>query len=969
MNILDPLFTLAALDGTNGFRMLGEAAAANFGETITYAGDLNGDGFADVVVGAFGRELGATVNVGAAYVIYGTDAGFPTNLDVTTLNGTNGFRIDGAAAYDIAGRGLSHAGDVNGDGLDDLIVGAPGADGRNGAAYVIFGDTGGFSATFSLSALDGTNGFKLGGAATDETAGRAVSSAGDVNGDGIDDLIIGAPAHNNGRGETYVVFGTTTGFAAEVDLSTLDGSNGFRIIGRTTDGDMGRSVSSAGDINGDGVDDILIGAFRARTNTGDSYVVFGRATDDFSATINLNGLDGTDGFRLRGTNSNDFSGFSVNNVGDINNDGFDDLAVGAFLADPHSGQSGSTYVVFGGTSGFPSDLSLSSLDGTNGFRLDGEVLDEQSGRSVSSAGDVNGDGIDDLLIGATGVNASAGRAYVVYGHDGPFARQFDLSSLTEDTGFVIDGTLAGGEFGFSVSALGDVNGDGYDDIGVGAPTAAENGNKSGAAYVLFGGPAPINGTAGADTLTGTSRNDILRGFGGNDTLNGGHGDDEIDGGAGKDTAVFSGPGAVNVDLRIAGPQATGRGTDTLIRIENLTSGGGDDSLLGKGGRNTLKGNDGNDTLRGFAGHDRLYGGKNNDTLYGDNGNDRVWGGNGRDTAFLGNGNDVYVDTNQSGKAGADTVHGGAGDDTINGGGGNDTLNGDAGTDEIRGGTGNDQIDGGADDDTLYGDAGNDRILGGNGRDTVYMGDGADTFVDAKQKGNAGSDSVYGGKGNDIFNGRGGHDTFHGEAGNDTLRGGANNDTLNGGVGDDILNGGAGRDTAEFTGQSDISVDLRITGPQDTGQGMDTLISIEHVTSGAGSDLLHGDGGNNRLNSGNGADDLYGHNGNDTLIGGGGADTLFGGSGDDTLRGGAGADTFVMQGNWGHDTIVDFEDGVDIIDVYDTGVQSTGAFIRTMNGNDAVLAFGGNSITILNTTLAELTNADFNFAPEEPGTHG
>src|SRR4028118_1126721 len=151
------------------------------------------------------------------------------------LNGSNGFAINGITAVDLSGSSVSNAGDVNGDGFDDLIIGARLADPNGitnaGQSYVVFGSNSGFSASFNLSTLDGSNGFAINGIATYDLSGFSVSSAGDVNGDGFDDLIIGAiiadPNGISAAGQSYVVFGSNSGFGAGLDLSALNGSNGF----------------------------------------------------------------------------------------------------------------------------------------------------------------------------------------------------------------------------------------------------------------------------------------------------------------------------------------------------------------------------------------------------------------------------------------------------------------------------------------------------------------------------------------------------------------------------------------------------------------------------------------------------------------------------------------------------------------------------------------------------------------------
>ena len=267
-----------------------------------------------------------------------------------------------------------------------------------------------YPAVIELSSLDGTNGFRIDGGGFGGRSGWSVASAGDVNGDGFDDVIVGARnaiapySYNPGNGISYVVFGKASGFGDTLELSSLDSANGFQINGEAAYDHSGFSVSSAGDVNGDGFDDVIVGAHGADPNggSGASYVVFGKASG-FGATLELSSLDGNNGFKINGEAADDHSGFSVASAGDVNGDGFADLIVGAYSADPNGSNSGASYVVFGKASGFAATLELSSLDGNNGFQINGEAASDFSGFSVASAGDVNGDGFDDLIVGAYGV--------------------------------------------------------------------------------------------------------------------------------------------------------------------------------------------------------------------------------------------------------------------------------------------------------------------------------------------------------------------------------------------------------------------------------------------------------------------------------------------------------------------------------------------------------------------------------------
>ena len=544
----------------------------------------------------------------------------------------------------------------------------------------------------------GSGGVAITGAGDYAQIGSSVSSAGDFNNDGIEDFIFSGPATDlvlSGRGITYLIFGKVGG-VGPIDLAALSPSQGFTILGPAGSDAVDINSASAGDVNGDGYDDIIIGAPRDSLTgghwNGAAWVLYGHSGT--SGTVDLGALTAQQGVTLRASPTNaGFAGFSVAGIGDINNDGFDDIAVGSTDYSGLTTYGGRAYVLFGSSAGF-TNSNLSTLTAQEGFVLDGAQANGFAGYDVTGLGDINGDGIDDFAVSAflqdnPNSGTQNGNVYVYYGKATGLVST-TLGTIAAADGFVVQGLSQGGR---SISGAGDVNGDGYRDILVG--------EVSGPPAVVFGkagGIGTVNVTAltpdqGFRIASGTETGTFGYGLAGGGDVNGDGFDDIVIGvlrfGSAASTYVLYGAaGLSSLTLGVSDGLTlqTGLIDDFLgfsAGFADINDDGFSDVLVGGRAGNsntgfsrgevfatygivptaavTRTGSIASQTIRGGSGDDVLYGLGGNDSLYGDAGNDLLDGGTGIDSLFGGLGNDTYVVDNASDtvtealNAGTDTV--------------------------------------------------------------------------------------------------------------------------------------------------------------------------------------------------------------------------------------------------------------------------------------------------------------------------
>jgi hypothetical protein len=512
---------------TSGWLGYGYNSEGNLGRTFKPGGDFNGDGMPDALLGGSAQHYG-----GAVYVVFGTRSFGTSVVDTASparpfvLPPGTGITIYSNNYYDACGQYLDGGADFNGDGFDDVAVGCSGAAPNGyyqaGSVFVVFGHGAPYADVDVYTMTRGSQGFVINGLGYYSQLARVAFA--DVNGDGLSDLVVGEPSfyYYSGYGHVYVLLGKRSNTYQTVNVASFDfdGVVGFKLQGHVNDDHLGTLVSSVGDHNGDGYEDFAVQAAGVDNNgnsdVGALYVIFGRSSATaFDTNIDVNTIptDALKGFCVYGP-ANQGPIAPSSSPGDINGDGISDLVVNtAYSSDSNRG---TTYVLFGHTGTFFNvDLLKYTFTSSKGYRIVG--ANAWNAAVGDFAGDVNGDGYDDIIVSSGEPKpgrAGSVTAYVLFSH-GPGVAYSDISLNTfvtgGTTGYKIYGPAAYDGW-LNNGKLGDINGDGADDVGFALPAAnTPSGQyRAGIAWlVLSASVAPTAGptarpTAGP-TVTRTAR--------------------------------------------------------------------------------------------------------------------------------------------------------------------------------------------------------------------------------------------------------------------------------------------------------------------------------------------------------------------------------------------------------------------------------------------------------------------------------
>ncbi|MEO0985992.1 MAG: hypothetical protein AAFY20_10620 [Cyanobacteria bacterium J06639_14] len=891
--------------------------------TALATGDFNQDGFDDLVVGAPGEAIGSQDNAGAVNIIYGSEVGLSTFRTRSDQFFHQSSGIAAAETNDYFGKSVA-TGDFNGDGFDELVVGAPGEDFNTivdgGAVHVLSGTANGLTTVGHRFLVQGPGSGLAGSINSNDRFGESLAT-GDLNNDGFDDLVIGAPGEDNDKGVVHILYGSANGLVANTHLVYERPALGVREVG-----DRFGETLVIEDWNNDGFDDLLVGSPNNIAGVGTVHILNGSASGVYVYDAELLSQSSQDFPDVPGLDEvGDLFGTSLA-LGDFNSNGSLSLAVGA------PGEAIGALTSAGAVNIVSSDNILTGNSQQN-------MLIGSNKRDTIDAGagddTLQGNEDRDTLIGGPGndlVDGGANIDTVRY-----------ISSTSGITVNLQNGTAADG-FGSTdtLISIEQVVGSDFNDVIVGSEEDE----------IFFGG-------AGDDQIYAAGGDDELYGEAGKDLLNGGTGADYMEGGTENDIYYVDNVGDQVIEAAAGGSDKVRTSLDNYVlgdHVEALELEGNAVTGYGNGLNNFLGGQQHADVaerLFGRAGNDNVYGNGGDDELYGEAGRDVLNGGTGADIMDGGTEDDIYYVDNvgdqviEAANGGTDKVRTSLDgyvladhvealellDNAITGYGNsqNNALRGNDKTDaaeRLFGGEGNDNIHSYDGNDELYGEDGNDNLYGGDDNDRLYGQKGNDIA-----EGNDGDDWIYGGQGDDTLRGGNDDDFLYGEAGNDNLQGNDGRDHLKGGIGADTMKGGRGNDVMFVDDAGDQAIEY-------AGEGYDTVRTalndyvlanhIERLQLIEGADNGHG----NELDN-----EVYGH------VGLNEADTLFGGTGDDTIHGWGGNDS--LFGEEDNDTLYGVDTrfnnpGENEIDIL-TGGSGVDTFALGYQANDQVFyAYGGDS---------------------------
>lgn len=492
----------SGVNTTNYDVINGVQSYMRLGADLNAAGDVNGDGYDDFIVGAAGYDAGTNSGHGQVRVYYGSSTGIVGGSPGWTIHGGNGqaFGVKVSGAGDLNGDGFDDVviagnksysilkvvygsssglaasagwslgstnypnansriatkiGDVNGDGFDDLLAAGSGDKG-----YIFYGSSSGPGLSYDL-VVDNRDG---------ETFKDDVNAAtlGDIDGDGIDEFVIGFPNYST----YYVGAGAVSLFYGDTGDNMQDGADWFT-ESNNVNAQMGHEVANAGDVNGDGWDDFLVGAWQYSNG----HVYEGAVFLYYGSNL---GLSATPDWSAEGGQHNAFFGYGLSAAGDVNNDGYADVVIGAQGHDHLQSNTGRIYVYYGSATGLASTADVI---------INGDQAQARIGIDVADAGDVNNDGYDDVIVGAylyDSAQVNEGAAFIYHG---------SATGLSTTAATLLTSGQANAWFGKSVSTAGDINGDGYADVIVGAPKYDAGQTDEGRAFVYLGSASGVSATA------------------------------------------------------------------------------------------------------------------------------------------------------------------------------------------------------------------------------------------------------------------------------------------------------------------------------------------------------------------------------------------------------------------------------------------------------------------------------------------